>query len=127
VLWRSRRLTSIYNVEARAVLPAVEQAFTRLGVAVERTGSSFTVGGKPGALHVDAFAAMRHVTLRWTPTDCPVRQEVERELARTLAEAAPPEQDSLHGGCLTLAGVSLLVLALVAGGLLILFRFYPPR
>jgi hypothetical protein len=78
-------------------------------------------------LHVNVFSAMRHVTLRWNPSDSPVRRPVEQELKQVLAEIAPPTQEPVHSGCLTLVGVVLLALALVAGGLLILFRFYPPR
>ena len=162
VLWRCRRLTSIYNINTRVLFTALDQAFQQLGLPALRSGHSFLIGGRPPkaagkevrseavqtakpriepdaaapaptigepstALHVDVFPAMRHVTLRWDPADSPVRREVEQELTRTVAEAAPPEQETLHGGCLSLVGVLLFALALVAGGLLILYRLYPPR
>jgi hypothetical protein len=157
VLWRCRRLTSVYNVDPRAVFTALELTFQRLGLASRRTGDSFQVGGRTAGaakedrsetiqtsadaaqtaaapapaphttLRVDVFPAMRHATLRWRPADSPVRREVERDLPAALAETAPPEQESLLGGCLSVLGVALFVLALVAAGLVVLFRLLPPR
>jgi hypothetical protein len=46
VLWRSRRLTSLYNVDARLTIPAVEQALSRLGLNALRAGDSFLIGGR---------------------------------------------------------------------------------
>ena len=162
VLRRCRRLTSIYNVDPRAVFTALELTFQRLGLASRRIGDSFQIGGRTAgsakearneaiqatadaartagaltpasaetllgdaSLRVDTFPAMRHATLRWQPADSPVRREVERELPAALAETAPPEQESLLGGCLSVLGVALFVLALVAAGLVVLFRLLPP-
>ena len=138
VLWRCRRLTSLYNVDTRTLFAVLEQTFHALGLTARRTGCSFLIGdrateaapkdvGSNTTLHVDAFPAMRHATLRWAPADSPVRREVEQELTLTLAEAARTQQETIHGGCLSLVGVVLFALALAAVGLLILFRFYPPR
>ena len=134
LLWRARRLTSIYNVDARVVVPVLEQVFPRIGVSALRTGHSFLIRSRPSeaapsgaALHVDLFPAMRHVTLRWRPSDAAVRREIEQELTRTLAELPPAEQEPVQGGCLSLVGVAVFSLALIAGGLLILFWYYPPH
>ena len=75
-------------------------------------------------LHVDVFPAMRHITLRWAPADSPVRREVEQELTHALAATTTSEQEPIQGGCLSVVGVALFALALVAAGLLILIRFY---
>jgi hypothetical protein len=89
--------------------------------------SSGSLAAPAAALRVEVFPLMRHATLHWDPADSPTRREVEKEVAHALAEAAPPEQQSLLGGCLTLIGVMLFVLTFIAGGLLLLFRFYPLR
>lgn len=153
ILWRCRRLTSFYNVDPRTILAALEQTLGRLGLAVSRSGCTFRIGAlsppapsktgvsetdltpdHPAAkaapatkLRVDVFAAMRHVTLHWAPADSLLRAAVEQELTCILTEAVPLEPGSLHAALLSLAGVFLLALALVAGGLLVLFRLYPPR
>ena len=83
--------------------------------------------GRSAALHVDAFPLMRHATLRWEPADSPLRRGVEQELASKLAEIPAPEQEPILGGCLSLLGVGLFTLTLVACGFLVLLRFYPIR
>ncbi len=80
LLWRGRRLTSVYNVDTPTVVSALEQAFQRLGLTPIRSGDSYTSVGGP-TVEVDSFPLMRHVTLRWDPADAPLRREVERELA----------------------------------------------
>jgi hypothetical protein len=163
VLWRCRRLTSVYNVDSQGIITALEQTFQRLGLNALRTGDSFLLGGRAAdvarqsvkgegiqttaiaeptreisasgsvalaligrrtALHVDVFPLMRHATLRWDPADSPLRREVEKELASKLAEVPAPEQEPLLGGCLSLLGVGLFALTLVAGGFLVLSRLY---
>ena len=126
VLWRSRRLTSVYNVNARLVFDALEEAYRRLGLNSARYGDSFLIESST-TLQVDVFPAMRHATLRWDPADSPLRREVENELARLLAEATAPEEESILGGCLTLFGVSLLVFTCFGAGFLILLRFLTGR
>ena len=166
VLWRGRRLTSVYNIDSQGMITALEGTFHSLGLAAVRTGDLFLLSGRiarstasgsisegiqttavPGvvgqgvasdatslaqigrgtALHVDVFPWMRHATLRWDPTDSPLRREIEKELASHLAEIPAPEPEPLLGGCLSLLGVSLFALTLVATGFLLLLRFYPIR
>jgi hypothetical protein len=161
VLWRCRRLTSVYNVDSRGVFTALEQTLQRLGLNFLRNGDSFLIGGRAGesapkaklsegilttavppaaaavaaaapigrstVLHVDVFSFMRHATLRWDPVDSPSRREVEKELTIALAEIPAPEQEPMLGGCLTLVGVSLFACIVVAGGFLVLMRFFPVR
>ncbi len=141
VIWRSRRLTSIYNVDPRWILSALEQAYLGLGLNPLRYGDTFMIEGQPNAadnpsagreaapfnqnitLRVDVFPLMRHATLRWDPVDSPLRREVEKELGKRAAKTAPPEEDSLLGGCLTLLGVSLLVFTGLGASLLILLHY----
>jgi hypothetical protein len=145
VLWRGRRLTSVYNVDSRWIITALEQAYQRLGLNPLRYGDSFLIETKPdpaalpGAdpetalpnqstlLRVDVFPPMRHATLRWEPADWPLRREVEKQLARLLAEAPPSEEESILGGCLTLLGVSLFVFTGLGACFLILLHFFTVR
>ena len=76
-------------------------------------------------LYIDAFPLMRHVTLRRDPADVPIRREVERELARSLAEAAAPESESLTGWVLLLLGVILIFFALFGGVFVLLHNLFP--
>ena len=126
VLWRSRRLTSVYNVDPNYVFPAVEQVYARLGLHPVRYGDSFLI--EPSTtLRVDVFPLMRHATLHWTPADSPLRREVEKELARLLADAPPPDEEHILGGCLTLFGVSLFVFTGLGAGFLVLLHFFALR
>jgi hypothetical protein len=134
VLWKSRRLTSIYNVDSRWIFVALEQAYQRLGLNPLRYGDSFLIEGGTDAafqgstLRVDVFPLMRHAMLHWNPADSPLRGEVEKELARLLAESQPPsEEENILGGCLTLLGVSLFVFTGLGASFLILLRFFTLR
>lgn len=124
LLWRARRLTSVYNVDPPTVISALEQAFQRLGLTPIRSGDSYTSVGGP-TVDVDAFPLMRHVTLRWEPADSPIRREVERELRRTLAEAAPSVQESFLGWMLQMLGVTLILFALFGAAFAVLHNLYP--
>jgi hypothetical protein len=77
--------------------------------------------GQSAILELEPFAALRHVTLRWSPPSSPLRQEIERELAQRLAEMGSPENDVGHW--LTLVGL-LLLLASLLGGALLMLRWY---
>ncbi len=136
VLWKSRRLTSIYNVDSRWIFVALEQAYQRLGLNPLRYGDSFLIEGgtesaatlnQSSTLRVDVFPLMRHAMLHWNPADSPLRGEVEKELARLLAEAPPSEEENILGGCLTLLGVSLFVFTGLGASFLILLRFFTLR
>ena len=145
VLWRSRRLTSVYNVDSRWIFTALEQAYQRLGLNPLRYGDSFLIEGRTEAaalpdadpeaallnqsttLRVDVFPLMRHATLRRALADSPLRREVEKELARLLAEVPPSEEETPLGGCLTLLGVSLFVFTGLGASFLILLHFFSLR
>jgi hypothetical protein len=64
-------------------------------------------------LEVDTFPLMWHATLRWDPPHSGLRQEIERELDRELAETPAP----MHalGGWLTVAGCGTFMLMLIIG------------
>jgi hypothetical protein len=76
-------------------------------------------------LELDAFAAMNHVTLRWDPSDLPLRHEVEYALARRLRELPGPDSDlgswlvlvaSTFLGFVAVAGLGLLALRIWSAG-----------
>lgn len=46
MLWRSRRLTSVYNVDPPAVFAALERTFQGLGLAPLRSGDFFLIDGR---------------------------------------------------------------------------------
>jgi hypothetical protein len=71
-------------------------------------------------LEVDAFQAMWHVTLRWDPAHSGLRQEIERELERELADTpAPPH---VLGGWLTVGGCGTLLLMFLIGVGVLIYR-----
>jgi hypothetical protein len=76
-----------------------------------------TVLEQTAILELDSFPLMRHVTLRWDPADGPLRQVVETELARRLAQL--PSGESMLGGCLLTLGC--LLLAFVMAGVFLIF------
>jgi hypothetical protein len=112
LIWRARRQTCIYNVDPPAVERALIEAFHGQGVDTSRIGNSFrcTPAGDssslntPVELEVDAFQLMRHVTLRWSPVDSPLRTKMEVELSQRLDES--PDHET--GPWLTMMGLMLL-------------------
>ena len=123
LLWRARRLTSVYNVESATVVSALEQAFQRLGHTPIRSGDSYILVVGP-TVQVDAFPLMRHVTLRWEPAVSAARRAIERELRRALAESAPSLQESVVGWMLLMLGVTLILFALFGAALAVLHDLY---
>ena len=79
--------------------------------------------GQTAVLEVDPFPFLRHATLRWDPADSPLRQEVEAELARVLAQTPVP--DHLLGLWLTLLGLALLSVVLAGGVFLFVLSLFP--
>ena len=81
--------------------------------------------GQSAVLEVESFRLLRHVTLRWEPSDSPLRNVLEAELDRRLALAGSPEHETsvwlllvsyaILGATLFLA-VLLLVRAWYAAG-----------
>jgi hypothetical protein len=108
-----RGSTAIYNVEPGVVEAEVEAASAALGLRPARSGAVFVFGLEGGpektVLHVETFAAMRHVTLRWDAAASPLRAAVEAELDRRLDRVGPAYHET--GSWLTLAGAGLLGLS----------------
>ena len=161
-LWRSRHLTSIYNVDLDTIQTALGRIFERLGLQPLRTGDMYyfamtksvlTEDRAPAALEaqriqttpvettmslkvqtsptpvvsmqnvileVDAFRLMWHVTLRWEPAHSGLRQEIERELDRELAESPAPFHSL--GGWLNLAGCATFILMLLIAIGVVIYR-----
>ncbi|HEY7426763.1 MAG TPA: hypothetical protein VH682_21180 [Gemmataceae bacterium] len=71
-------------------------------------------------LELDSFPLMRHVTLRWDPTDSPLRPVVETELVGRLAQMPSPE--SPLGGWLLTLGCLLLAFEMAGAFLVVLIR-----
>jgi hypothetical protein len=118
LLWRRRRLTSIYNVDPAVIETALGETVERWQLPFVQTGNLLTF--QPGAgvrgpsavtsgdglgkavaapaslvdrtttLEVDVNSALCHVTLLWDPPDSRLRREVEAHLRRTLAQAPAP-------------------------------------
>jgi hypothetical protein len=63
-------------------------------------------------LEVDPFRLMRHITLRWEPTDTSLRREVEAELERAFAQTTP--SDNPVGDWLILIALALIGFNLLA-------------
>jgi hypothetical protein len=82
--------------------------------------TALLAAGATVILEVDAFQALWHVTLRWNPVQSPLRQALEHELERELADMPTP----LHalGPWLTLAACALFLLMLVIGTAVLLYR-----
>jgi hypothetical protein len=183
MLWRCRRVTSVYNVDADALHQTLPAVFQRLGLTPTRTGERYrltptatpmapdptlvehpgpaegvivpptgaltavlaapavqaraegapaavavVVAGpaQPAVVRVQVGRLLRHATLTWSPADFALRKEVEQELARALGEAPASDGESLLGGCLTVVGISLLALTVLAGLIVVLIRWLPP-
>jgi hypothetical protein len=113
-LSRAQALTSVYNVEPELLREELNGACRSLGLSPLAAGDlyQFGEGDHVVLLDLEPFEAMKHVTLRWSPYDSPLRPVLERELARRLDEAGSPDHEA--GLWLTTAGLFVLLLALVA-------------
>jgi hypothetical protein len=80
------------------------------------------LAGQTAVLEIDAFNLMKHVTLRWEPTDSLLRRAVESELAQRLVETLAPAHEL--GLWITLLGVSLLCFTLLGGCGLVLVQLF---
>src|SRR5262249_2604250 len=69
--------------------------------------------GRPATLEVEPFQALRHVTLRWDPSEWWLRQEIENELTQRLMECPAPRHEL--GAWLTVLGISILGITLTGG------------
>ncbi len=140
LLRRQRNVTAVYNVEADQAERALDQACARLSLNPVRSGnlllfapahtrslvattadpSARQLFGQRALLEVDAFPALRHVSLRWDPAGADLRRALEAELGRILARTPTP--DHPVGNWLLLAGISLLGFSCLGAFALILFR-----
>jgi hypothetical protein len=163
-LWRSRRLTAVYNVDADALRSALPLAFGRLGVEASRSGDQYVFAdpvapvsaaggkdpadlrtavqssppvaarepapsirflGRPTVLRVTAFGAMRNATLTWEPADAALRKEFEEALRQALAETPAVDDETIHGGCMTVLACTVLALTLLLGAAVVWIRWHP--
>jgi hypothetical protein len=162
-LWRSRRLTAVYNVDPGALQAALPLAVQRLGVEASRSGDQYVFAdpvapvssvaakdpaalrtavqatppvaarerapsilliGPPTVLRVNAFGAMRNATLTWEPADATQRKEFEEALRQALEETPAVDDETIHGGCMTVLGCTLLALTLLLGAAVVWLRWH---
>lgn len=121
---------------ARVPAPGAVQAPHYLPQAVttatgeRRDGRGLETGerdflGQTAVLEIEAFAALRHVSLRWEPADSLFRQVIEAQLELALAQT-PSEGESEVGSWLTVLGLGLLALLFLGGMVLVLLRVVLP-
>jgi hypothetical protein len=92
-------------------------------VAGALAGSTASVGellNQMAVLEIDTFAALHHVSLRWDPPDSGLRQTVEIELNRSLADFPVPESELAPW--FTLLGLVLIAGTFLAAVVLFLVR-----
>jgi hypothetical protein len=117
------------NLYVFGVEPAVTSARkegegvqTAPGVPRQTTAAALAFATRSAVLEVDAYSAMRHVTLRWDPRDAPMRKEVEAGLERLFAETSVEPSD--FGAWLTILGVGLFGLAVLGTLAILLIRAF---
>lgn len=113
----------VEGIQGPHYLPAGTSFRASPGAHLATTGSP-TVGadflGQTAILELEAFAGLRHVTLRWDPVDSLFRKEIENLLEQQLSET--PSEDPEVGSWMTLAGLGLLILLMLIGFVLLLLR-----
>jgi hypothetical protein len=151
LLWRRRRLTSIYNVDPSLVENVLGQTFERWRVPFVQTGNLLVIdpgvvmvtptdppegdgprtASRPVALvdrvtrlEIEASLGMCHVTLWWDPPGSLLRREVEGQLRLALAEHEAP--GGAVGDWLLIASSGLFFLLLLGAGVIALVRLLRP-
>jgi hypothetical protein len=147
LLWVRRHKTIVYNVDPAVLEDLLTRSLARLGVPWARQGNRLYLGGAiepapaaplpekppgpavspatPQVLELQPFAAMYNVTLHWHGTGRALREEVETELARGLAEVRT-EGNPASNWLLGAAGC-LFALMFFAVLVMILNTFLEPR
>jgi hypothetical protein len=116
-----RRVADGKHIQAPHYLPAVvrDHKETMPPVAPQPLAPDNAVLGQTVILELDHFPLMSHVTLRWDPADAPLRQLIESELSRQLAETPAP--DGVLGAALLALGFFLLTCVFAGAFLLVAF------
>lgn len=132
-LRRRRDVTSVYNVDPAAFDEAFGEVLDDLGYSWARAGNRFYLsaraplpaapgeppapakpseGGESVVVEVDPFPLMYHVSVRWGRLGPALRQELEGELARSLAEV-PTRANPAGNWFLSAAATLFLLMAAV--------------
>jgi hypothetical protein len=132
LLWARRWTTVIYNVDAAGLESALAECLGRLGVVWSRHGNRLVLspevepvapgtpaplsrpdltGGDPVILDVEPFPLMANATLKWRTHAPRVREELEAELAKALAEVNMDGRES--GAALWLLGAAGFIFVLM--------------
>lgn len=132
LLWQRRLVTAIYNVEPASFVDCLAQVLDRLGLDWVRSENRVFIGRQPASvattaggsrpvfagmvgspphptempprvvLELEPFAALRHLTLRWSPDAGALRTEVEAELEQALMQV-PTSRNSVAFWFLSIA------------------------
>ena len=149
IRWRGQK-TMIYNVDLELFPKALEQAAALVGLEAKRgssrltlvpanaipaeLGTAFTQAlpavvaiekSRHAELEIESFPSMCHATLHWSRYSPGVREEIERELEKSLESAAPLE-NPVAGWFLSISGLILGAVAAVVLAMVMLV-FLTPR
>jgi len=140
MLWLQRKQTAIYNIDQETFAVALAEVCQNLGLRYSHSGTSYlfeavkAVGTEAITLEpspprtqrvlvdVDYFRPMRHITLRWSAVDAPLRKEIEDELARKFEETVVMPSDL--GGWLTVLAFVLLATSFLIGFVILVARIF---
>ncbi|MFQ3651389.1 MAG: hypothetical protein SNJ75_13750 [Gemmataceae bacterium] len=115
IVWRSRHLTVVYNLETEDINDLFLQACQRAGIVAEVVPGGFRLTGcgpsPSGHVRIERMDALKNVTLHWSAEALPLREPVEQALNGVLAEYQTP--DHWAGLWITLAGLGVLTVALL--------------
>jgi hypothetical protein len=121
-----RRGASVEKIQAPHYLPggirAGQGQLEIMPASAAKSLPDAAVLEQTAILELDSFPLMRHVTLRWDPTDSPLRQVVETELAGRLAQT--PSTESPLGSWLLTLGCLLLAFEMAGAFLVVLIRAF---
>lgn len=129
MLWRRRRATSIYNIEADAFHESLAGVLDRLKLEWVRNGGTVFINapGNPElvdrpnnldakrdmrrrlVIALDVFPAMRHVSMYWPDDAGALRSEIEDRMARAFAEVRT-RNNPVAGWLLSIAGCLLSIM-----------------
>ncbi len=118
LLWKRRRSTAIYNVDAADFDRRLTDELSQLRLHWKRPDTSFIISDKrlrPGdevALEIEVWERMSHVTLNWSVTNHPIRTLVEMSLAHSLGAGGRSEDKS--SGMMIAAAVLFVILFVIS-------------
>jgi hypothetical protein len=139
LLWRRRLATAIYNIELTTLQDYISLTLDRLGLEWQKIDQRFFITDRDEPksesdpaqtapsipklmLELDAFAPLRHVTLYWS-ADHEMREQIEAELARSLAEV----NSRRNHVALWMIGLATSLFGVMVGTVVMIFMFAARR